>query len=61
MLPLLSFSGLAILAGGGWVAYAGPRYFQQPAITEPIAGFLIIAGLGCIGTSLGLCIGPPMH
>jgi hypothetical protein len=61
MLSLLSGFGFAIFAGGSWLSYAGHRYFEPAEATECVAGFLILGGLGCIGTSLGFCLGPPLH
>lgn len=50
---LLSESGLVIVMVGGALAYKGGRYFENHGTVERVAGFLLIAGLACIGTSLG--------
>ena len=60
MLDVLSGSGLVILASGTWLAHAGHRYFGRLDTAEHVAGVLIIAGLGCIGASLGLHFGSPL-
>lgn len=60
MLYLLTGTGTIIFASGGWLAHAGHRYFARPDTSERLAGFLIIAGLGCIGTGLGLTFRPPL-
>jgi hypothetical protein len=57
MLGLLAGLGLAILVSGGWLAHATNQGNHNLQFAEPVAGLLIIAGLGCIGTSLGLCFG----
>jgi hypothetical protein len=54
---LLSQSGLFIAFAGGALAYKGDRYFENLDTVEQVAGFLLIAGLACIGTSLGLILG----
>lgn len=60
MVYFLAGCGLAILTSGAWLAHTGPRHFARPDIAERVAGLLIIAGLGCVGTGLGLCFGPPL-
>jgi hypothetical protein len=45
MLYLLGGSGLIIVASGGWLAHAGPRYFARLDLAEHVAGLLIIAGV----------------
>jgi hypothetical protein len=54
---LLSQSGLFIAFAGGALAYKGDHYFENQDTVEQVAGFLLIAGLACIGTSLGLILG----
>jgi hypothetical protein len=61
MLYLLGGSGLIIFASGIWLAHAGHRYFQRSETTDCVAGLLMMAGLGCLGTGLGLCLGSPLH
>jgi hypothetical protein len=61
MLYLLGGGGVFILASGVWLAHAGHSYFQRPEITDGVAGLLMIAGLSCLGTGLGLCLGSPLH
>jgi hypothetical protein len=59
-LYLLGGIGLVMFASGGWLAHAGHRCFARLDIAERVAGFLIIAGVGCIGAGLGLTFGPPL-
>ena len=56
---LLSQSGLFIALAGGALAYKGDRYFANQDTVERVAGFLLIAGLACIGASLRLIIDSP--
>jgi hypothetical protein len=56
---LLSESGMVIVLAGGTLAYGGDRYFENQDTVERVAGFLLIAGLACIGVSLGLMLYSP--
>jgi hypothetical protein len=56
---LLSESGIVIVMAGGALAYKGERYFENQDTVERVAGFLLIAGLACIGASLGLVLDSP--
>ncbi len=56
---LLSQSGLFIAVAGGVLAYKGDRYFENQDTVERVAGCLLIAGLACIGASLGLILDSP--
>ncbi len=55
---LLSQSGLFIAFAGGVLAYKGGLYFENHDTVERVAGCLLIAGLACIGVSLGLILRP---
>ena len=57
---LLSQSGLVIVLAGGALAYKGEQFFENHDNLERVAGFLLIAGLACIGTSLGLIFTLPL-
>lgn len=52
--------GVLILVSGGWLAHLGSRHCERQETFDRIAGFLIIAGIGCIGAVLGLCFGSPL-
>ena len=56
---LLSESGIVIVMAGGALAYKGDRYFENQDTVERVAGLLLIAGLACIGVSLGLVLDSP--
>jgi hypothetical protein len=56
---LLSESGVVIVLAGGALAYRGERYIENQDTVERVAGFLLIAGLACIGASLGLVFDSP--
>jgi hypothetical protein len=59
-LSVLGGAGAIILISGSWLARSGVPLFRRQELCEFIAGFLIIAGLSCIGASLGILFGTPL-
>jgi len=60
MLSLLALLGVLILVSGVWLAHAGIWHLERQKSLDHIAGFLIIAGLSCIGAVLGLLFDLPL-
>ena len=57
---LLAALGVLIVMSGGWLAHAGTPNIERQRRFDRLAGFLIMAGLGCIGGAFGLWFGSPL-
>ena len=60
MPSLIAASGVFILLSGGWLAVASNQDIERQKRFDRIAGFLIIAGLSCIGVVLSVWFGSPL-